>query len=344
MKDFSDCRRSFHDRFRESLERAKGPKRDSLTVLATAIWFDEVKRLSGCESYYAMERLFEPEAFRRSEAGAPNHRNKWAKYAVGLHQPSKKLAEKVDQKIPGTAKLLRHPLWEILRDLEAARTKKGMLLFRLDESVQKAVANDCSSWATGKGKGRLSLKRQLKALEKIAGIDSVACMSIMMAEAQSIGRDDDALKIASSLYRGLLITCSFFPFLNFQNEVFTCLCERVFNRVHSNRFRLGIEHVDFPRSTFLLLKLRSELQDSGVIGLKPEDGIEGSAGLLNGKFGLDAQYGLNPPHVLWKESKNISISDKEKADGASKRHEWGISVLMSDRCEKLPPLDLLTGP
>lgn len=315
--------------------RANGPKKDQFSVLATAIWFEEIRRFTHDPTYYAIEQMFEPEAFGKSYDGEPYHRNKWAKYAVGLHQPSKKMVKRVDQKIPWASKLLYHPIWEILRDIEAVRSKKESWLRRLDLNIQNVVTNNQTPWNANGHKLNRPLNRQLRMLENRASIDATACVAILAAEAIS-DRNDDAIHIASSLYRVLLITCTEMPFIKFRNEIFNCMCERIFNRIQSEEIRLGVDYVDFSEEIYLLIGLKESLQRNGKAPSTSSGGVKACAGLLNGDFGYDAMFALNLPQLKRVKSAGVYKIDYRPLI----LKDWGLSVLCSGGYEKFPPNNL----
>lgn len=341
MKEVSCQSEEFRRQLNKSMATAKGPKRDQLTVLATAIWFEEIRRMTRCSTYYAIERLFEPEAFGKNGEGDPYHRNKWAKYAVGLHQPSRAAIDKVDQKIPWASKLLKHPLWDVLRDIDGVNVRKEALLGHLEADIQRVVATGHSPWSGTGSRRELPLSRQLRSLEEKAGLDALACLSIMAAEALASEQLEEALKITSSIYRVLLITCIYMPFSNFQNELFDCFCERIISRVHDGKFRLGIEHVNFRKDVFLLSCLKDVLPVPNGTRVEIRNEMKACAKLLNGEFGYDAQFALNPPRVIWEEYSDASESDKQAADRSLKLRKWGESVLRRGEHEPFIPIEIL---
>lgn len=337
MNDIPYLHRDFSARFAESLASATGPKRDRYTVLSTAMWVEEIRAMTHCSTYYELEKLFDPEGFNRDEDGNTRHRNKWAKYAVGLHKPSKTMVEKVDQKVSGASKILTHPLWGVLRDVDGVSANKATLIGGLSSDVQKFMGVPSEAGIVRTSKRRLPLSRQLGALEKRAGIDALAALSIMAAEAMTSGHES-VISIAISLYRVLLITCIYRPFVCFQNELFTCVRDCILDRVHDDKFRLGMEHVDFSEELLLLTGLKEKEHNAGRVQGERE-AIEACAKLLNGKKGYDVLFALNPPRVILDEGQDISESDKAVAGRALRLKEWGLSVLRSGGCEPFPPLE-----
>ncbi len=341
MDDYISKEANYRTQLAKSLASANGPRRDQLTVLATACWFEQARRASKCSTYYAIERFFEPGAFGKNEEGDPYHRNKWAKYAVGLHQPSMAVVAKVDQKIPGVSKILRHPLWEILRDIDVACQKKDVWLGQLGVDVQSVVADEDAAIVLGAEKAVGPTSRQLQMLERRAGVDALACLSLLAAEAMRAGRGEAALQIASSLYRVLLIACILHPLDKLRNELFACMRERIFDRIHHGGFRLGLEYVDFPEEIYLLLQVKSALDRSGKKTNCKKSIIKAFVELLDGKYGYDVKFALNPPHVISEDVGDISASDREYSDRSIRLREWGLSALRSGRIEKFPPSFLL---
>lgn len=337
MNDIPNIDRDFSTRLAESLASTTGPRRDRFTVLSTAMWAEEVQAMTHCSTYYELEKLFDLEGIGRRD-GNTFHRNKWAKYAVGRHRPLKKMVEKVDRKVPGVSKILNHPLWDVLRDVDGVSANKSTLIGGLSADVKKYMGEASEPGVVRTSKSRLPLSRQLGALEKRAGIDALAALAIMAAEAMASGHEG-VLEIAISLYRVLLITCLYRPFARFQNELFACARECIWDRVHCDGFRLGMEHVDFSEEVFLLTCLIGKEHNAKRVRGEKE-AIISCAKLLDGTKGYDVLHALNPPLVIRDEGQDISESDKAAADRELRLKEWGLSVLRRGGCEQFPPDDI----
>jgi len=326
---------------RKSLATANGPRRDEPYVLSTVLWVELVKSRSECSTYYELERLFEPEAFGKNIHGDPYHFNKWPKYAIGLSRPSKALVAQVDRKIRGSARLLQHPLWEILRKSSSNNKKKESWLGRLAPDVQRIVLEG-NPVISAIGQENFPTATQLQMLERRAGIDSLACLSLLLVEAlESEEQTEVALSIAQSIYRVLLMTCVYHPFFNLANELFDCFGRRLLSHVkHADR-RLGLELINFSEATLILLQQVLRQEDSGEIGTTEREKNRGCLKVLDGKCGFDLKFALNPPLIALEASQSVDECERRDLERSRRLWEWGLQTIRSGEVRKFPPRELL---
>lgn len=64
---------------------------------------------------WQLDRIFEPDSFRKGPSGRVQHRNKFRRYAHGKPVPKAELVTRIDKLYPGTAADFNHILWTILR-------------------------------------------------------------------------------------------------------------------------------------------------------------------------------------------------------------------------------------
>lgn len=332
----------FKVRLRQSLASANGPRRDELYVLSTALWVELVRRLSECSTYYEMESVFEPDAFGKNAVGDRYHHNKWSKYAVGLSRPVNALVVEVERRLPGCARVLYHPLWEILRQgFGSNRSQRESWLSRISPDVQRIVVkNDIMTFSINSNNDSTT-RPKLEMLERRAGIDSLACLSLLLVQANDSQRTGDALRIAEALYRVLLITCMRPPYSMLENELFDCFKRRLFSRIQHAGQCLALEKINFPEATSLLLQQVLVLEDTGRIGLAWKDTIKACHRLLCGKYGFDVKFALNPPFGLSENAGDIDKCTVAETIRSQKRWEWCMSSLRSGRVAQFPPTELL---
>lgn len=343
MKDSTSDFERFRTRLRKSLATATGPRRDEPYVLSTVLWVELVKSRSECSTYYGLECLFEPGAFGKNVHGDPYHFNKWPKYAIGLARPSKALVARVDRKIRGSARLLQHPLWEILRENSKSNKRKESWLGRLSPDVQRIVLEQ-NLIISATGEGTFPTASQLQMLERRAGIDSLAYLSLLLVEAlESEGQTEVALSIAQSLYRVLLMTCVYHPFINFADELFDCFRRRLLARVQHAGQRFGLELINFSEATLILLLQVLRQEDSDGIGATEKEKNRGCLKVLDGKCGFDLKFALNPPLISLDPSQGGDDDEGKRRSLERSRRlwEWGLQTIRSGEVKKFPPTELL---
>lgn len=100
------------------LERKRaGKSRGPADALRTVCWYRYLASETPGISAYALGKLVEPSAYK-VDAGDKSrihmHSNKWIRYARGTVTPQNALVASVDEKYPGSAALINHPMWLLL--------------------------------------------------------------------------------------------------------------------------------------------------------------------------------------------------------------------------------------
>ena len=289
-----------------------------------------------------MERVFEPGAFGKSPAGDYYHFNKWSKYSVGLSRPVNALVLEVDRKVPGSARVLYHPLWEILRvGYGSNRSQRESWLSRISPDVQRVVAKNGVMTFSVDSNDDSPTPLKLNMLERRAGIDALACLSLLLLQANESQRTEDMLRIAQALYRVLLIICIRKPYCRLENELFDCFKRRIFSRVRHSGKCVALEKLNFSEATFLLLQQVLALEDAGRIGLTWKDTNKACQNLLGGKYGFDVKFALNLPLGLVNDLEDIDSRVIANINSSNKLWEWGMNSLRSGRVALFPPTELL---
>ena len=330
----------FRIQLQKSLATAKGPRRDELYVLSTVIWLAHVRSRSGEVSYYQLEKRFEPNARGKNAHGDPYHFNKWSKYASGLSRPSQALVAKVEESLRGSARLLYHPLWEILR-LERSTQQQGeSWIGRLSPDIQR-VALEYNLLTTASGVSSKPMVVPLRMLERRAGIDSLAVISLLLRRALvSAEKTKEIIDIAQSLYRVLLITCITTPYLLIAEELFDCFSRRLLSVVSYDDQRLGLELIDFPESIAFLSQFVLQLEDCYAIGYSSKETNRGCINILDGRHGFNLRYGLLPPWVTAHIPDDIDPHEKWRREKSLRHWEWGRRTMRAGEIWKFPPREL----
>lgn len=313
----------------KSLERATGPRNDELRVLATALWFEGVRRALRLPTPYAVEHHFAPRAFRRNAYGDRNHDNNWSKYAIGARCPTPKLVARVENEIPGSGQLLKHPLWSLLRSpgMEARTRKKHLRSLAME--VQRIA------FSRRPGTKAVVTNRQLAMLERRAGIDALAALVALMYQAREQGRQDVALQVGDYVYNVLLITCMFPPFRHIARELFDCFQRRVFDAVEDDGEKIYVPTVDCELAIELLSLATRQVRNARDFGYQREDYVRVCVDLLGTKYGFGARCALASPRILARE--DVGQDRKDRIESQERNRIWGVANLLGLRAEKFPP-------
>lgn len=341
MSRLRDLHNDFRVMLRKSFDGAKGPRHDELRVLATALWAEKVRVALGMPSPYAVERHINPKAFRFNSSGDPYHDNKWSRYAVGRHQPVNALVTQVDKIIPGTTKLLRHPLWDILRAPDMVVGHKEKWLHGLDGDIQRIVL-DPGSRRIGKQDvgARSATKVQLDMLRRRAGIDALTALTALMLESRQDGRTELALRIGDYVFHVLLITCQFPPFRLLAREIFDCFQRRVFADIEHGGERIDLLAVIDCEDAIELLSLAvRQVRNARDFGYEQKDIVPVCVKLLHVRY-PGTMFALASPRVLADQNGEATESCRKRIARINSLREWGIENTLGLRAEKFPPRDV----
>jgi len=183
--------------------------------LRTRHWFYTVAQLAQREAStpaaptaYALERRFEPEGFKVRD-GETIRRNKWRSYEKGVHVPNRKLVQKIDEKLPGSAAQLNHLLWQVLKAEMISDDDFESYIALLSKEVQRCVA--AGSRAKFDNPSRRFQSKfshvRFRKLSHLVSLDSLTCLLLLLKRALQ-GSDPAAFFLALGATKMLvMLTC-----------------------------------------------------------------------------------------------------------------------------------------
>lgn len=190
--------------FADSCESRKRRRRDETDALKTVFWAFSLQTRTGLETAYAMERLFEPSAFRRTASGERFHHNKWSGYVAGLHRPVKVLAA-VEALYPGANACLAIPLWAAMTARALTRKQLEALVLPLEPGIQALLRRRGTAPRPPRFP-HASIDRDLaRALERRRSLDALAAAVIMVRIAHVEGETAAAFEWGRRLIRIALV-------------------------------------------------------------------------------------------------------------------------------------------
>lgn len=297
-------------------------------------------RLSASTAY-KIERLLEPKAFGKNKDGDDIHRNKWPKYEVGQHVPNDALVTQVEAELPGTKRLLNHVLWRALQAAPGVNENIDDWLRQLAPDIQNIVFHK-DRLNPGNGSRRDSLsKRQLKMLERRAGIDSLACLTIFLRESCK-NHGKDVFDVGTALYHVLLMLCTTTPLGDFAIELLDVYRDRVFSQVRHEGLKFHLEDSDFLDAVGLLHTLLLALEDNDLIGVEWDDSVQAMCKLLDGGYGqgFNVKFAVAPLIGPDGPLTDANAKDYRDLERQKRFRQWGKEQIFSSTREVLPPGEL----
>jgi hypothetical protein len=259
--------------------------------LRTRYWYVGVKQKTGLTNAYQLERHFEPLTKTDIDSRTP-FRNKWSKYQADKSKPGPALTSLVDAKIPGSARELNHPLWDVLRLGERVLPKIDSWMETLESRVQAIVypppKDPMHVWKLRQPyTPTLSYK-----LVKLGNLDALTALLLYWLESKRFGNNDDNQCQVHCIYQLLLMMGMDLCGRNIAEELFMLFLASVFNQTEWGDRRFGINPVHYLRGVELLEGVLYQVPD-----LKPFSSgtarCQAMCLLLSGKRGYDVHYGLN---------------------------------------------------
>jgi hypothetical protein len=182
---------------------APANRRSEAQTLRNAYWYDYLEGRLGVSSAYAVEARIEPEAFG-SKDGVSYHQNKWSYYRSGARRPQEKQLLRANKLVRDSLIVFNHSLWSVLELKEDVSAQAEGWLRSLSPEVQ------CVLFGSQFGspyERRYVDRRGRYQLELLAGLDSLAALTILLLEAQAKGEHKNAVVVAQSLLRVMLVFC-----------------------------------------------------------------------------------------------------------------------------------------
>lgn len=315
---------------RNTLRKART---DITDALRTVYWFRGIAIRTGIQSSRGLEKQFEPESFWKSEANDVLRKNKWSKYRYGKHLPSPELVKRVESVLPGQSWQLNHPLWELLA---SDTINIDTMLRKLDTPLRDRLFRN---------KSKINAKRPTdqpidlilaNALLRHASLDSLAAVILLFKKNLQDENGDAALAWSNQIYRQLVVLGFHFTEHAVAQSLFDLIERRIFspNPIDGQRYFFP---ANFYRPAISkLLDTMCHLEGLSYAKMSPKDKSIQMSRILNGNFGWDFKFALNPFHTDYKSSQ----TNKERGLWL---FTWAWNMLHSGGHRGIPPKPVFNG-
>lgn len=284
------------DRRKEPV-RIRQARRDVVDAIRTIYWYYSLCGRIGKWTVYMLEKTFEQIPYTKKKG-------KWRYFRDGRRTPRAPLVTKADGHLlgKGSAREINHVLWETLRPSFRLGRDANRWLQQLSPDVQNIVFVTEFHPANRSYYERREIDgRHLRALERQANLDSLACLTLLFREAHE--KSDHTLMrvITESIYRTLLIAAQDFPMSKVANDVFKLYRELLFSLLPEGTLVSGIDNARFADD---VSALAYQFSCATEISSSPADSWPRYAGLLHdiikGKYHRDRERDLweLPAHWL----------------------------------------------
>ena len=316
-------------------------RRDVTDALATVSWYRRLNQLSEWARPYAIGLKIEPEAYWNTAEHERFHRNKWPKYARGLHRPQEPLVCAAEHAFPGSAVELSKPIWLILKHPPASLHQITKFEEMLDLSVRLEISRWCPRVQASKNG---SIKRFAGALERVASLDALTAMILQCHKALLLGESEAACKWVAQIYRGLLILGVQLCSRGIALPLFELLELRLLKDVSHGGWRYY-----FPATRYLdALGVMSEalwhIEGRPYSSMSDAQKTIYTRKTMDGDLGWDLKFALNPVCLPCSEGALMWDSDLRPFQEGINLFVWAWNMHRSGRAHpQIPPPEVFSG-
>lgn len=226
---------------------ARSPRRDDATDRArTILWFESLKFELGASSPRAIERAVAPSESTDALGGLIKN-NKFLGYARGDHVPHRDIVQRAERLYPESAVILKHVLWDALRDGLPLEDRADDLVRRLRPDIQRI---------TPLRNRRVSLTpHTLGMLERRPGLDSLASLTILFRLTHQAGDTHSSWEISCSTFRTLMMLAPAFFSDAGRRTLFTLFSRKIFDAVTSPLgYRIDAKNYNYPDKSLAFIE------------------------------------------------------------------------------------------
>lgn len=314
---------------------------EPLKSLRIRYWYETLRQRTALNTAYQMEQYFEPESFARDTDGSIQHyKNKWIRYEQGRHLPQAALLKKVEEKVPGSTRELQHPLWSVL-DLDNKRVMRGDTFLRqLAPIIQEVLFRPAQAGVLGYEVRVSVTPLLLEKLERRACLDVLACLAWLLREAaekQSV----DSVRIGHALHNVLTMMALELHALKVALPLLRQFIEHILPLGIPAHHRMWMIPSDYLHASGHLNRIVYHTPKGRRQTLTWSARVKIMQLLLQGKFGFDVRYAMNPQYELDARAGEIPAEVIKAHNRASEQREWGWECIQTGKQGRLPPPGLL---
>ena len=334
--DFASAMQIFRN---EPLPAPKNPNRHPADVLRVQYWFHGVSRALNCSAAYQLEKLFEPQHFRRQNQRT-SYPNKWGRYAKGDNTPQLKLLQMVEARAPGTQRELQHPLWHFLKRQGSTRPLTPNDMSTLDPNVQTIVFKPLHNAHFGAPRCWVPFSRQVAdKLLRHGDLDALAALVVYWGLAKSQGSSKEIEYVATTIYRMLLVVGVLFYHRKLHAELLMLFTTVIFDHTPWAVGRFGIDTATF---NFSILVLHSSFEPNREV-MSSQDWkakLIKINNLLSGRMGFDIKFALEPFCLPTWELGPPTRQDWTAWEQQRRYWAWGWYCILHQEIGKFPPMNV----
>ncbi|BAP35776.1 hypothetical protein AS4_08360 [Acinetobacter guillouiae] len=269
--------------------------RSQVDIVRVRLWYLFIEHKLRQNTPYGVEKIIEPNSFRKNGNGDTIRNNRWGKYYRGLHTPTQKIIDLVEPFAPESTKILNHVIWKIIESKQIIGVLNTNSVKELSWDIQKILYKYRYNLEVPKLKERLTYK-DILSLQRKAGLDSLAAQVLFLKDAYSKDKKEDAFHLGRSIYQTLLILCTEIPFRKMSTVLILLMEMHIFPMTSNGNKRIKFQYVqEFSKNIIFLSELFLTFEDALLYDFRKKNSLRVKSDILEGKFGLDLILKFSPP-------------------------------------------------
>lgn len=265
-----------------------------IDVMRTVYWSHGLMLRIDAQSGYALQKVLEPQSFRKNADGITIHNGKWLTYLKGRHVPRESLIQRVESLFLGSAREINHVLWQVLKSKTPISPYANNWLRQLNADVQNILFCSADYEALSSPARKNIDNRMLLLLLRRTSIDGLAAMTILTLEAMERNQTEQAFQYGRYLYQMLLILGMELKKRGMSYELLEWYSGFIFPKIVCHGWRYNPSTHELVNDSCLLNLAVSWVKDAKNQSLKWSERVGFMAKLLKGHYGFDVKDALIP--------------------------------------------------
>jgi len=319
--------------------KKSGKFRDLIDAFRTVYWFHSLRIGMNANTTYQLEQTLEPDAFCVDADGGSYRRNKWGAYRLGKHTPTQKLIISVNERCEGAQSEFEHVLWDALRISNSAAQNADAWIRRIDPDIQSILWSKDKKISGNRARNRQLGALHLQVIERRASLDALACLTILLREAHELGRMEQSFNIAKSLCRVLVMIGDVLNGHGISHPLYEYYEEVILPLASWQEKRFGFQGIHFMTLVGQLYHRLYHLKNVDLHRLSEQEKGLYKLKILNGEYGWDYMYLLNPIEISTKKVIDLDSKEDREQHFIDKRRQWALeNILTNGGGHSLPPM------
>ena len=218
-------------------------------------------------------------------------RNKWIRYQKGMHTPRSALVSRINKRMQNSERELNHPLWGVLSTGEACVPDIDNWFRTLDPKVQLKLYGKLLTEESNLEVKPVFSKSLGLSLVRFGNLDSLTALLLFWFEASQNNDANKMQQLAEQIYMLLLVQGMEFTRRNLAEDIFQIFKATVFERTPWKNAFFALNEAQYQQGAQLLYLLLFQVDDADPFSTWAKR-CQVMLALLNGKKGLDVQFGL----------------------------------------------------